>query len=105
MHIRQILEEAKDINEIAVQYKDKVITYKNLYESVAKIAEMLKNYKNEIIMIYLPNSIDYYIAYFAVLELDSVILPIHVLNTVYNLNVVRNMTDSRILITTSTAFL
>ncbi len=51
-------------------------------------------------MIYLPNSIDYYIAYFAVLELDSVILPIHVLNTVYNLNVVRNMTDSRILITT-----
>lgn len=32
MHIRQIIEEAKEINDIAVQYKDKVITYKIMGE-------------------------------------------------------------------------
>lgn len=99
MKIRTILEEAKESNDIAVQYKDMKVTYKELYTAVTKVAYLLREYRNEIILLYLPNCINYYIAYFAVLELDSVVAPIHHLNTIYNLKAVLNKTKSRLLIT------
>lgn len=99
MRIKNILEETKDSDNIVVQYRDKAITYKELYASAKRVASLLEDYRNEVILLYLPNSIDYYIAYFAILELDSVITPIHNLSTIHNLNAVRKLTGSRILIT------
>lgn len=88
-------------NELAVQYKKEGISFKELFFKVNKMAQLLEDYSNEVIVLFLENSIDYYISYFAVLRIDSVVVPINTSNTEYSLNVIKNQTGSRLLITDS----
>lgn len=99
MKIKNIIEMHRECEEIAVQYKQKSISYKELFSEVNKRARLLEEYRNEIVILFMENSIDYYISYFAVLNIDSVIVPVNTSNTVHSLNVIKSQTGSRLIIT------
>lgn len=101
MKIKKIIEMHCESGEVAVQYKQKCISFKELFFKVNKMAKLLEEYRNEVVILFLENSIEYYISYFAVLKVDSVIVPMALSNPVYRLNVVKNQTGSRLIIADS----
>ena len=73
--LEKILGKQKDLNKAAVYYKDQSITYSEIYTKALNTSKLLSDYSDEIISIYLPNSIDYYITYFSILENSSIVFP------------------------------
>lgn len=78
MLLKDILIEKKDSNKVAIKQSKKEITYKQLFNCAESIAKLIKDsqIKTANIGIFLPNSIEYAIVYFAITFLDRVIVPI-----------------------------
>ena len=79
MKVKNFLIRQRDNNKVAVKCNDEVMTYSQWYKLSEELAEKFnskldKSSKN--IGIILPNSIDYCVAYFAILFSERVIVPI-----------------------------
>lgn len=80
MLIKEILFNKKNCNKIAINYLKEEKTYKQIFECVKKYVTIMQKYSinTNNIGIFLPNSIQYIIAYFSITFLDKVIVPISV---------------------------
>lgn len=68
-------------NHIALIYKDKKITYKELYYRACSFSNKLKEkgvVAGDIILIFFRNSIEFYIAYFAAWQIGAVVAPLNI---------------------------
>ena len=99
--LEKILGKQKDLNKAAVYYKDQSITYSEIYTKALNTSKLLSDYSDEIISIYLPNSIDYYITYFSILENSSIVFPFHFSNTIEYVMDKISIIDCRLIITYS----
>lgn len=81
MKINDLLERQKDNEDVAIKHHEKVITYSAWYNKSIELTTIINATANETshnISIFLPNSIDYAVAYFAIVFADKVIIPIGV---------------------------
>lgn len=79
MKIQDLLIRRKNSNKIVAVFGNQQITYKELYEKAFIISSMIKKIQSEYskcIALFLPNSINYLISYFAILLADGVVAPI-----------------------------
>lgn len=68
-------------NNIALIYKDEKITYKQLYYRACRFAEKLKQNsvrQDDIVLIFFRNSIEFYVAYFAIWQIGAVVAPLNI---------------------------
>lgn len=80
MFLKDIVINNKDNDKIAIKHLNQELSYRELYERVNYVSNKLKYCKgfSENIGIFLPNSINYVVAYFSITMTDSVIVPISV---------------------------
>ena len=82
MLISELLCRQKENDKIAIKYGNIEISYRELYEKSKSLAYLILNYfnnsENHNVALFLPNSIDYAVAYFAVAISKNVIVPIGV---------------------------
>ena len=79
LYLAELLVRQKDNQKIAIKHGNNSITYKDWYKKSYELSELINtNIKNNSrnIAIFLPNSIYYSVAYFAVLFSDKVVIPI-----------------------------
>ena len=76
-NIFDMLNEKKELNKIAIEVGNKFLTYKKLFLESTLLAKSLHRMKNGRVIIYLPNSIEFIVAYFALHRLNCVVMPIH----------------------------
>jgi len=68
-------------NNIALIYKDRFVSYKELYHRACIMSEKLKSLgiqKTDKIILFLENSIEFYIAYFGIWQIGSVVVPLNI---------------------------
>lgn len=81
MLISELLSRQKNNNKIAIKYRNKEISYCELYRKSETLSFSIINHiniENNNVAIFLPNSIDYVIAYFAITISKNIIVPIGV---------------------------
>lgn len=79
MFLSKLLERQKNNTEVAIKQGECKITYKEWYNYSRQLSNVLNDNIEEnsmIIAIFLPNSINYTIAYFSILFSDKIIVPI-----------------------------
>lgn len=84
MNITELLEKHRSNPKIAIKYGNKSITYSDWYAEAKRVSELLdiiiqKSCKT--VALFLPNSINYAIAYFGVLFAGRTVVPIDVKST------------------------
>lgn len=80
MNLKELLERNKDKNTVAIKESDTVITYDEWYKSAIKVSTIISMHTTESarnVAIFIPNSINYAIAYFGILFANKVIIPIN----------------------------
>jgi acyl-CoA synthetase (AMP-forming)/AMP-acid ligase II len=68
-------------NRVALICEDQTITYKELYFRSILLGQKLKTLKvnsRDRVLLYFENSVDFYIAYFAILQVGAVVVPLNV---------------------------
>lgn len=80
MRLKDILYQKKDSPDTAIEYNSCYITYAELFNKVEEIAKLIKSTKQNYntIGVYLNNSINYIVAYFAIAFADKIIVPMSV---------------------------
>lgn len=79
MFLTELLERQQYNNKIAIKYGENAVTYKEWYNCSRQLSNVLNNSVAEgslNIAIFLPNSINYAIAYFSILFSNKIIVPI-----------------------------
>lgn len=79
LYLGTLLEKQKENKKIAIKYGDASITYKDWYEKSVGFSRKINETASDAsinIALFLPNSIDYAIAYFSILFSDKVVIPI-----------------------------
>lgn len=78
--LTELLEKQKDNDKIAIKHGNKKITYKEWYTNSRQLSNSINELSYQIlnIALFLPNSIEYSIAYFSVLFSKKIIIPIGV---------------------------
>lgn len=78
MKVKEILMKQQNRDSIAIKYKDQRVTYRQFHEMVMKRSNYVNSFTDDSsnIGIFLPNSLDYAIAYFTIAYLDKIIVPI-----------------------------
>ena len=69
---------------IALLYKDQAISYHDLYARTVALSQLLKErgvQKNDRVLLFWENSIEFYIGYFAIAQLGAVVAPLNVFLT------------------------
>ncbi|KST91466.1 Long-chain-fatty-acid--CoA ligase [Lactococcus lactis subsp. lactis] len=101
IEIKDILISKKDERKIALIEGDKSITYRDLHLRADKNRGKLISVANndQTIGIFLPNSIDYAIAYFSIAYLDKTIVPIETGLKHFHLNNIIEYCDIKLIIT------
>lgn len=104
MYIKDILTKNKDLDKVAIKEGNKVVTYNLLYKMVNENVDLLckKQCFSKNIGIFLPNSIQYAIAYFTISFLNSVIVPIDIKSKITELRSIIRYCDLKLIITNST---
>lgn len=74
--IKDILINNKSNDNVAVIYRDKIYTYSRIYENVLAHKDKIFDSSGENIGLFIQNSIDYVVAYFAISFAGKVIVPI-----------------------------
>lgn len=77
MLIQECLIRNKDKEKVAIKSDNETITYKELYRSSIDLSKRLVGQDN-IIGLFMSNSIEYVISYFAILFANKVVLPINI---------------------------
>ncbi len=102
--VRDLLSRLKESDNIAIKEPQKQITYKQWHEASLRLASPIKNScsteKSNVILC-LPNSIDYAVAYFAVLYAGKVIVPVAPESSEAELGSLIEYCESEIIITNS----
>lgn len=77
-NLKDLLIKEKNNNKIAIKQGYKQITYCEWYKKSCKVSNEINNIKNDStnIALFLPNSIEYAIAYFSILLSEKIIVPI-----------------------------
>ena len=81
VRLEELLSGWKDSNKFALKSNEKGITYSQWYEEAGKISKMLSEGEEEVsqnIGVFLPNSIEYAIAYFGILISRRTIIPVYI---------------------------
>lgn len=86
IYIGRLLQRAAFLTPAATAliYKDQLISYKDLYERAVVLSKLLKErgaQKGDRILLFWENSIEFYIAYFAILQVGAVVAPLNVFLT------------------------
>ncbi len=79
MFLKDLLYRQKNNNKIAIRCGDQIITYSDWYKKSSLIAKIIfqNNLKEKSnIALFIPNSIDYAVAYFAISLTNKTIIPI-----------------------------
>jgi Acyl-CoA synthetases (AMP-forming)/AMP-acid ligases II len=79
MYINDLLIRQKDSTKIAIKQGDDILTYEHWYNESMRISSVISNEVfpgSKCIAIFLPNSINYALAYFGILFSNRVIIPI-----------------------------
>ena len=79
MQVRDLLLRQKENDKMAIWHNGKSLTYAQWYKLSELVADRLNNEINgdsEKIGIFLPNSIEYAISYFSILNINKIIIPI-----------------------------
>ena len=79
MFLSELLERQKDNGKIAIKYGEDSVTYKGWYNHSRQLSGVLNNSATKSssnIAIFLPNSINYALAYFSILFSNRIIVPI-----------------------------
>lgn len=101
MKIKSLLHEyAKNKNVVAI-YKNQTYRYKDLYFEVSILKNIISLYGKENILLYLPNSIEYYISFFTIIDIEGTVVPVHISNTAKSIKKMSEYTNSRLIITDS----
>lgn len=77
MLIQECLIRNKDKTKVAIKCGKETITYKKLYYTSISLSKKL-NGQNNIVALYMENSIEYVVSYFAILFANRVVLPINI---------------------------
>lgn len=81
MFLKDIILRRKNDERIAIKFSNEEISYKNLYSKSNSISKSIKEQVySENIGLFLPNSIDYAVAYFSITLNKSIIVPISILS-------------------------
>lgn len=101
MVLKEILYQHQNNSKIAMKSEGRTIEYKNLFNKSKELAEVLNNIyeASAHISIYLPNSIEYAISYFAIAFCDKTIIPIHTSSTKNEVLYTLHYCDSNVVIT------
>lgn len=78
--LTELLEyEDKEKNNIAIKTKESSITYEELKKNIKKQSLLFSkfDFKNKGVAICLPNTLEYAISYFSILEIRGVVVPIY----------------------------
>lgn len=79
MLLKDILLSKKDLTKVALKYKNEQLSYQQFYSGVlAHFPKIDQLNINKNVGIFLPNSIDYAVAYFLITFSDRVIIPINI---------------------------
>jgi len=84
---------------LAIVTSEKSLTYKELEDKIAYFQSKLKVYTKDIILILLPNSIDYAVAYFSMTLQGATIVPIYWESTEYEIHRILNFIKPDVIIT------
>ena len=79
MFVPQLLERQKDAHKVAITQGDKNITYSQWYAASQEISLSLSGFvqaASKCVAIFLPNSINYAVAYFSILLAGRIVVPI-----------------------------
>lgn len=89
----------------ALYFQDRTITFGNLYQDICRFASYLKGQgisKGDRILLFYQNSIEFYVAYFAVLHRGAIIAPLNVYLTANELRHIVSDANPRAIIVGST---
>ncbi|MDZ4151716.1 class I adenylate-forming enzyme family protein, partial [Methylicorpusculum sp.] len=67
-------------DEVALIYLDKKITYKELYSRAVRLSELLREKgvrPHDRVLLFFENSIEFYIAYYGIIQLGAVVAPLN----------------------------
>lgn len=79
--LKDILIEKKEFDTVALKCDKEIVTYRLLYKYVFEhVKRLTKQHNKSNIAIFLPNSIQYVVAYFSITFLNKVIIPIGVVS-------------------------
>ncbi len=86
LFIGRLLERAASLapNNVALMYKEQTISYHDLYARAVALSKLLQArgvQKKDRVLLFWENAIEFYVAYFAVLQLGAVIAPLNVFLT------------------------
>lgn len=103
MLLKNLIIRQKKNNKVALKYRSTTVTYKDLYDTVVKKSEIIGKISNNTknIGIFLPNSIDYIIAYFSIMFIDKVAVPIDIQSKIKEIVSIIEYCDLDIIITNS----
>lgn len=102
MNIREILDKQKNNSSNYIKDHKNIMYYSELYDKVIDISMNLRNSLTTIrkpILIYLPNGIEYVIAYFSVVFADKVIMPVYIKSTKFEIVDLINYSGAEMIIT------
>lgn len=98
--IYELLEKRKSSREKAVVCGNQSITYKDLYTKSSVLGKNLENYSSEIVVLFMPNSIEYVVSYFAVLSCNKIVYPVSYLSKYSELVSSLKLTNSKLVLCT-----
>lgn len=104
MYIKELLERQKNNEKIAIKQKDKSLSYKDWNSRSNIVAQDLsKIFHNDTqnVAIFLPNSIEYAVAYFGITFCDKTIVPIGVQTKKIELSSTINYCEIDLIVTTT----
>jgi len=100
--LKNIIDQKKYNNNIAVICENKNITYKELFNKSLILAKKLKEFnisKNDNIILLIENSIEFYITYFAIWNLAAINVPLNINLSTKEINHIIKDSDAKVIIT------
>lgn len=106
MRIEDLLLRNKDNENIAIEYKDDKVSFKEWHNMAINVSRLLESTNKKIgnIAIYMPNSISYAIAYFAILYKKGVVIPIFYGSTIHEIDNTMKFCECNIILTISSEY-
>lgn len=89
-------------DDIALETQAEQISYKSLYHRVCMFSHLLKNKnieQSDKVLVWIENSIEFYIAYFGVLQIGAIVAPLNVYLTEHELTHIINDSQAKLIIT------
>ncbi len=89
-------------NHIALECQDQMISYEALYQRACMFGQLLKSQgirSGDAVLVWLENSIEFYIAYFGVLQIGAIVAPLNVYLTEHELDHIIKDANGKLIVT------